>query len=572
MTDRATEDDGWIYSARDVMQLESTPTSVVYAPDSHTYEQYAGSAQPTFFAAAPFVPPTLSELQQINFNVPAQATSHPGPSKRMHHQSLARHNTTLPLDYVASDNRTRKRRREASPDSFNLGQVNFANLAPTRANVVTRQCEQTKNTQTAEGTHGIITLATKGLAMPRAIESSQPAVTSTDNTLEEALATAEDIAQRAVMEEIYSVDGETDSPANLTKLYSLIDRLLSKQDEMTKTIERLQYNPSGTQRASGDPAPHSYTSPPKPPQDPVWNQSIPCTLPAGRQARAARHTQILAAIREAMLKLLNIPPLKKGGTLPPPPLPAIHVLTREYFALRWDETEKSTFNRSAAGILTQVMLENGEGSLTANEKENLPKMIQQHIRYLCRQYKNENRSDAKVFNARRLKNCAKDSRKRTLFETRMRVIDRFPVALGKHRQLMVHLGVSGTSSDEEDENNPQIFKIRRRRELSTQVAQLKSNLDFVYALYYKGPGSKGSQLHHRIPSELIATRPLSIAGLPITCLNRGWLSELSEAEKEFYRFQPHKYDYAFPQELFVRPDEAYALARALSVDPEPPVL
>ncbi|QRV82426.1 hypothetical protein RhiJN_10441 [Ceratobasidium sp. AG-Ba] len=218
------------------------------------------------------------------------------------------------------------------------------------------------------------------------------------------------------------------------------------------------------------------------------------------------------------------------------------------------------------------MLESGAINLTTKEKENLPKMVQQHIRYLCRRYKNKNRSDAEMFNTRRLKNCATDSRKRTLFETRMRVIDRFPVALGKHRQLMVHLGVAGTSSDEEDEENPQIFRIRRRRELSTRVAQLKSNLDFVYALYYKGPGSKGSQLNHRVPSELVATRPFSIAGLPITCLSRRWLSELSEAEKEFYRFQPHKYDYSFPQELFVQPNEARALARALSVNPDSPIL
>ncbi|QRW02371.1 hypothetical protein RhiLY_01369 [Ceratobasidium sp. AG-Ba] len=408
--------------------------------------------------------------------------------------------------------------------------------------------------------------------MPRVIEASQPTAICVEGASEDTLAATEDPAQQAVMEEIYSVGGDSDSLASLTKLYNLIDRLLSKQDEMKKTIEQLQHSQSGTHCTSGDPTLNPYSSPPKPPQDPVWNQFVRCTLPAGRQARAARHTQILAAIREAMLKLLNIPSLKKGGTLPPPPPPAIRVPTRENFFLRWDETEKSPFNRIAGDILAQVMLESGAINLTTKEKENLPKMVQQHIRYLCRRYKNENRSDAEMFNTRRLKNCATDSRKRTLFETRMRVIDRFPVALGKHRQLMVHLGVAGTSSDEEDEENPQIFRIRRRRELSTRVAQLKSNLDFVYALYYKGPGSKGSQLHHRVPSELVATRPFSIAGLPITCLSRGWLSELSEAEKEFYRFQPHKYDYSFPQELFVQPNEARALARALSVNPDSPIL
>ncbi|KAG8692790.1 hypothetical protein FRC08_009536 [Ceratobasidium sp. 394] len=288
-----------------------------------------------------------------------------------------------------------------------------------------------------------------------------------------------DLIQEEAMDEIYSIDGRNSTPSDLTRMYVLIDRLLSKQDEMAKTIERLQDNLSGPTGIPEVPDTSAYTSPPKPPHDPVWNQSVPCTLPAGRRARAARHTEILAMVRERVLTLLKIPSLKKGYVLPPPPPPAVCAPTQENFSLQWDETEKSQFNKIAAGVLIQEITQDPFNDLTPAEVEQLPKMVQQHIRYLCRRYKNENRINAEEFNARRLKNCAADSRKRRLFETRMRVIDRFPVSLGKHRQLMVHLGVSGMSSDEEDKQNPQVFRIRRRRELSTRVAQLKKLVIFL---------------------------------------------------------------------------------------------
>lgn len=76
-----------------------------------------------------------------------------------------------------------------------------------------------------------------------------------------------------------------------------------------------------------------------------------------------------------------------------------------------------------------------------------------------------------------------------------------------------------------------------------------SKLDAANNLYYKGPGSKGSHVHHRVRSDLISNRPFRIEGLPITCMSRAWLSELDEAEKEFYMFHPHRYDYSFPEAL-----------------------
>lgn len=60
-----------------------------------------------------------------------------------------------------------------------------------------------------------------------------------------------------------------------------------------------------------------------------------------------------------------------------------------------------------------------------------------------------------------------------LFESRLKVIDRFPVALGKHRHLIVHLGTDGTSSDEEDPETGH-YLIKNIPELSTKVKLLKT--------------------------------------------------------------------------------------------------
>lgn len=131
----------------------------------------------------------------------------------------------------------------------------------------------------------------------------------------------------------------------------------------------------------------------------------------------------------------------------------------------------------------------------------------------------------------------------------------------------MHLGTLGTSSDEEDPNERGTYLIKKHPELSSKVKALKQyvatqtlfwpstecwacrKLDLAYGLYFKGPGSKGSQVHRRAPSTKTSSRRLLLEGLPITCMSRGWLQTLSKPEKECFGFIPHKYDFSFPDEI-----------------------
>ncbi|KAG8684711.1 hypothetical protein FRC08_013531 [Ceratobasidium sp. 394] len=120
-----------------------------------------------------------------------------------------------------------------------------------------------------------------------------------------------------------------------------------------------------------------------------------------------------SSIRETILKMLGLNTLPKGSTLPAPPPSGVRAPTQDRFYIRWDQTEKTPFNKIAAGLVIQEMCNAEPNSLTAEEVKQLPKLVEQHIRYLCRRYKNENREDAGEFNAKRLKRCSANSRKQT---------------------------------------------------------------------------------------------------------------------------------------------------------------
>ncbi|KAG9091291.1 hypothetical protein FS749_016657 [Ceratobasidium sp. UAMH 11750] len=376
-------------------------------------------AQPVIMQSTPQLP---APIQPQSFRptsaqpMPVQSTQVPGPST---HPLAAQLPVMQPqIQSISQESsRPRKRRRQGSPFAFDP-RLNNSTTAPppTRAGALANNSSQNPAISAlGEAIRQMTEIPTQRLAKPRTPEA-RPRTVGTVATVAAQGArdhTNEDVDQLAVMDEIYSNGSEEKSSENWTRMYQLIDRLLAKQDEMSKTIERLQERGPNRMHFSEPTQENSaYTSPPEPPKDPVWDQTVTCTLPAGRRARAARHTQILAMIREVMLKLLKIPPLKKGGTLPPPPPPAVRVPTRDQFSLRWDETEKSQFNKIAAGILVQEISDNPPLVLTDSEIQQLPKMVQQHIRYLCRRYKNKNRADTEEFNARRLKNCSADSRKR----------------------------------------------------------------------------------------------------------------------------------------------------------------
>ncbi|KAG8714619.1 hypothetical protein FRC11_007777 [Ceratobasidium sp. 423] len=352
-------------------------------------------------------------------------------------------------------------------------------------------------------------------------------------------------------EEMISSVYEDNNDARWHKLYGMIRQMATTQTNLVLDVQRLNMHANDSSKCpeqSGEGGGGTYVSPPEPPKPINWDQSVVCDTPAGRQARARREVFLAGLIRGTLGSMLKR--TSNREPLPHPPPASLRAPTNNEFGIRYEENERSPFNQMAANVVAERIIRDQLDLLTAAEKLELRRKVTKHIKYLCRRYKDENCSDAEEFNRRRLKRCSAGSRKRQLYETRLQTLDRFPAALGKHRRLIVHLGVDGTSSDEEDHRSPGIYKIKMKPELSSKVTQLKRNLDFVYNLYFKGPGSKGSQVHRRVPSNLVSNRPFTIEQLPVTCVSRAWFQGLELPEREFFRFQPHKYDYSFPTSLY----------------------
>ncbi|KAG8779701.1 hypothetical protein FRC12_023932 [Ceratobasidium sp. 428] len=303
-------------------------------------------------------------------------------------------------------------------------------------------------------------------------------------------------------------------------------------------------------------------SPPEPRPLPKWDQTVPCTIPAGRKSRTKPRVRLTRFVRKTLLTLLNRP----TRTSPLPPLPAddVRYPTLDKYSIRFDQSETSIFNQMAANIAALKIRRDYPGKLTKSMADGIADMVTSHIRYLCRCYKSELKDDANELRAVRLKRASANSRAHTLYESRLKIIDRFPNELGKHRALIVHLGIEGTSSDEEEPGPPEqrSYRVKRRVELSSKVKKLKNKLDMAYNIWYKGRGSKGSPMHLRRPSDKLSDRPFMIEGLPITCISRSWYRSLSKPKRGFYQFVPHDYDFSFPDELLRRPDVG------MEIDPE----
>ncbi|KAH7335571.1 hypothetical protein B0J17DRAFT_731422 [Rhizoctonia solani] len=363
-------------------------------------------------------------------------------------------------------------------------------------------------------------------------------VSDDDMDDEDAILTGNDRVVESLYEETLGGNG-----VELRELYDLVNELLKTQVNLSQSVRQIDARTRQLLMTNTTRPPNgggSYVSPPEPPKPINWDQTIQYDEPAGRQRRARRRILLMALIRETIFKLLSRRSVH--DPLPPPPPPGLRVPTMLEFAIRWDEYHKSIFNQLAADIVVQKISVEQPGMLTPEELNELPSMVSSHIKYLCRCYKDQNRDNAEDFNALRLRRCAVGTRKR-------QVLDRFPEHLGKHRHLIVHLGVDGTSSDEEDPEGSGTYKIKKKPQLSSKVTLLKRDLDHVYQLYFKGPGTKGSQVHRRIPSNINSTRPFTIQGLPLPCISRAWYQELDPAEREFYQFTPHNYDFSFPMSL-----------------------
>ncbi|KAG9095148.1 hypothetical protein FS749_010980 [Ceratobasidium sp. UAMH 11750] len=368
-----------------------------------------------------------------------------------------------------------------------------------------------------------------------------------------------------IMRNLYEGNIEDENSPDMQQMYRLVEKVFLKQDAILRGLRQPRSTPNGgngssqpgvgsSQPGSGSSGPSGgrppRTSPHQPPKKVNWDQTIPSTEPAGRQPRLARRILIQKEIRLLIMHLLKLKTYKPP--FPPAPVDA-RFPTTDTFGIRWDEKERSIFNMLAVNVVVEEICRAWQHDrLTPSEKEEMPDMVREHIRYLCRIHNNALKPDALTLKKVQLKSASASSRRQTLYESRLKVLDRFPDALTKHCNLIIRLGLQGTSSDEEDPTQQKVYLIKRHKELSSRVQVLKSKLDLVYNLWFKGPGSRGSQMHVRVPSNKVSERPIKVEGLPITCLNRAWLRSLSAPEREFYQFEGHLYDYSFPDELLNR--------------------
>lgn len=83
---------------------------------------------------------------------------------------------------------------------------------------------------------------------------------------------------------------------------------------------------------------------------------------------------------------------------------------------------------------------------------------------------------------------------------------------------------------------------------------LSRQLDQAYAIHFKGPGSKGNQLHHCIDTGILSTWRFNIQGLLLSCIDQGWLITLTDIQKDMFEFCEIDYDFSFPKELLEAPN------------------
>ncbi|KAG8681053.1 hypothetical protein FRC11_001632 [Ceratobasidium sp. 423] len=202
--------------------------------------------------------------------------------------------------------------------------------------------------------------------------------------------------------------------------------------------------------------------------------------------------------------------------LPGPPPAHVSAPTNTAFYIDWKQNVRSLFNATAARIVAETIK-------------------------LGRQKKQSDTGNAMQI----LGNT---------YEHRLQVIGSTDV-LSKHRRLIETLGIEGTSSDEEDSSCKGVYIIKRHKELSAKVNHLKEQLDLAYEILFKGPGLKGNQTRKHMDVGLQSSRKLKITGLPVTCMDHGWLIKLTDVQRKMFQFDENfVYNFSFPKELLESPE------------------
>ncbi|EUC61296.1 hypothetical protein RSOL_391320 [Rhizoctonia solani AG-3 Rhs1AP] len=292
---------------------------------------------------------------------------------------------------------------------------------------------------------------------------------------------------------------------------------------------------------------------PNPANDPSipWEQDKSFEIPNHVKHREVEVNALLGYIRFVVYEFLG----RQGPSDPLPPAPPegeVKAPTEKGFWFRWWESERSLFNQTACRIVVDRVLADMPGVRSVMDADEIQEMVTAHLVYLKACWTRQNDPNAESKEARRLRRCASDTRKRTLYGQRVAVIDNLP-GLNGHARLIAALGIEGTSSDEEDPNAKGVYIIHRRAPLAEDVTHLKRQLDQAYTIHFKGPGSRGNPARVRVDRGLKSKRPFIIKGLPDTCLDPGELITLGPLQREMLELRRLDYDFTFPKELLEAP-------------------
>ncbi|KAG8703278.1 hypothetical protein FRC08_002967 [Ceratobasidium sp. 394] len=285
-------------------------------------------------------------------------------------------------------------------------------------------------------------------------------------------------------------------------------------------------------------------------RDAPWDQDKEYVCTDTPRRREAQRVALSGYIRLILGQLLGLK--DKKTPLPHGPPPEVATPTAAAFYLKWDESEKSEFNAIAARIVALRVVADYPSLCELDEMHD---MVTCHIKYLRARYRRQTDPKYIAQEPQRLRSSSAGTRKRTLYNHRLRIINAIP-ALARHGRLIETLGLEGTSSDEEDRTRDirGIYVIKRRKQLSSKVNHLKRQLDLAYSIHFKGPGSKGNQLRKRVDTGLVSKRKFMVGGLPLSCMDPGWLATLTDVQKGMYEFYDMVYDFSFPEELLRSPE------------------
>ncbi|KAG8793280.1 hypothetical protein FRC12_003285 [Ceratobasidium sp. 428] len=277
-----------------------------------------------------------------------------------------------------------------------------------------------------------------------------------------------------------------------------------------------------------------------------WNQKEVNNEFVGPQTREEARKIVQGHIRTRFLSAFKIKSTKEG--IPDGPPDNVTEPTLENFYIKWDESVHSVFNQTACDLIIGQLFAEFPTLFNDDSYDQLSKMVKSHAKYLMRAYRWQQLPSGHPVDETRHLNSSANRRMHTLFNHRMHVIDTIP-QLNMHRDLFVRLGIDGTSSDEEDPDVPGQYRVKKIKQLSSSVRDLKQNVDDLFEVLEKGRKTQGSRGRKRVRTNEPSSRTFRIKGLPENCLNRVWMHRLSASQKGWYKFSDYEYKFVFPEEL-----------------------